>query len=59
MAFKIYTTDSLKGILKGFGGEIKIRYYDLITEKKIKEESRSADEIVEGIRNKLKGFSEV
>lgn len=57
MAFRIYTTDSLRGIFKGLGGEIKVRYYDLITKPETND-NRTAEEIVDSIRNKLK-ISEV
>lgn len=57
MTFKVYVTDSLKGIYKSFGGEVRARYYDLITNKNTSED-KTADEIIAGIRDKLNEISE-
>lgn len=57
LSFKVYVTDSLKGIFKSMGGEVNMRYYDVISETKTEE--RTADEIVKGIRDKLNKISEV
>lgn len=58
MTFKVYITDSLKGIYKSFGGEVRSRYYDLIFNKQ-KEEDRTADEIIFDMKDKLNKISEV
>ena len=56
MMYKVYVTDLLKGLYKGLGGEAKSRYYDLITHKAI-DGSRTADEIINDIREKIVNFS--
>lgn len=58
LVYRIYVTDLLKGIHRGLGGEVSMRYYDMVF-KSGKEERRTADEIVSGIRNKLNRFTEV
>lgn len=58
MTFKVYITDSLRGIYKSFGGEVKARYYDLIFKNKGIIEDRTADEIIDSIRGKLEEISE-
>lgn len=52
LAFRVYASDALKGIFKAVGGEMTLRYYDIIEPKKA--ETRTPDEIVEGIRKKLR-----
>lgn len=54
-AYRVYVTDALKvitsNIVNGFGGaEISERYYDMV-HRKI--ETRSSDEIISGIKDKL------
>lgn len=58
LTYRVYVTDSLMGIYKAFGGEVRSRYYEL-TKRKIKVENRTPDEIIKGIREKLKHNSEV
>ena len=55
-AYRVYVTDVLKvitsNIVNGFGGaEINERYYDMIHRHV---ETRSSDEIISGIKGKLK-----
>lgn len=57
MAFKIYVTDSLKGIFKGMGGEVSMRYYDIVSEKKV--ETRTPEEVIGVIREKIHKLTEV
>lgn len=59
MGFRVYVTDSLKGIFNGMGGKVNTRYYDIISGKGEAEETRTAEEIIGGIRDKLKEISEV
>lgn len=47
LAYRIYVTDSLKVI-----GNLNIRYYDYI--KDVPEETRTAGEVIDHIRGKLK-----
>lgn len=54
-AYRVYVTDSLKimasNLANGIGGtEISERYYDMVH---IKIETRSSDEIISGIKDKL------
>ena len=54
-AYKIYVTDALQLLTKKFGGEyLKNRFYDVI-EPHI-EETRTAEEVINNIRDKLKGL---
>ena len=54
-AYKIYVTDALLLLTKKFGGEYpKNRFYDVI-EPHI-EETRTAEEVINNIRDKLKGL---
>ena len=57
LVYKTYVTDTLRGFFKGVGGDLPTRYYDIVAEKKV--ENRTSDEIVEGIRKKLRIVSEV
>lgn len=57
LGFRIYVTDSLKGLYRAMGGEVSMRYFDLIEDKPVDE--RTPEEIIDNIRNKLKKNSEV
>lgn len=57
-AYKVYVTDVLRTIsentAKSVGGSyVKMRYLDIIDPPK--QETRTAEEIIENIRNKLRG----
>lgn len=54
--YRVYMTDSVKAIFKALGGDMPIRYFDMISETK--EEDRSPEEIVENIRDKLNKLME-
>lgn len=65
MAFRIYVTDALKVIAentaKQSGGyTMNIRYADMIKKDKVKpekEETRTADEIIDHIKGKMKDLT--
>ena len=54
LAYKVYVTDSLRGLYHAMGGQIEIRFYDMIKEEK-KVDTRTAEEIIQSIREKLGG----
>jgi hypothetical protein len=54
-SYRIYVTDALQLLTKKFGGEyLKNRFYDVI-EPHI-EETRTAEEVIDDIRNKITGL---
>lgn len=53
LAYKVYVTDSLRGLYHAMGGQIEIRFYDMIKEEKA--ETRTAEEIIQSIREELGG----
>jgi tRNA A-37 threonylcarbamoyl transferase component Bud32 len=54
-SYRIYVTDALQLLTKKFGGEyLKNRFYDVI-EPHI-EETRTAEEVINDIRNKIAGL---
>lgn len=55
--YKVYTADIFKGICKSLGNDVSMRYYDMIENKGV-EETRTAEEIITGIRAKLGGTNE-
>lgn len=53
--YKIYVTDALRILTKKFGGEyLKNRFADVLEPHK--EEKKTADEVINNIRDKLKGL---
>ena len=52
-AYKVYMSDLIKGIFVGMGGTAEKRYVDLL--KPIKIETRTKEEIVSTIKEKMKG----
>lgn len=59
-ALKIYVTDGIMAIAnnlaRAYGGtQMKTRFYDLAYTKIAKEETRTAEEIIENIRAKIEG----
>lgn len=58
LLYKVYITDSLKGIYKSMGGNVRARFYDIIEGNAV-EDDRTPEEIIEGIRAKLDDVSEV
>ena len=56
--YRVYTTECLRYIAAGVGREINMKYIDMIESIKPDsgvEEERTPEEIIESIRNKLKG----
>ena len=56
--YRIYITDALKAITENtarmYGGAtLKIRYADLVDEPEKKEETRTADEVIDHIKKKM------
>lgn len=51
LAFRVYVTDGIKALIECWGGEVRQRYIDIIAVTK--EETRTADEIIETISDKL------
>lgn len=52
-AFRIYTTEMLRGIAKTMGLQIEQRYLDII-EPHQQEETRTADEVISDIKAKIR-----
>ena len=57
--YRVYVTDSLKGIFKMNGGEVRLRYFDIVMGSNEEVDERTAEEIIEDIRMKLEYISEV
>ena len=54
-AYKAYTSEIFCGIAKQLGLEVSMNYFQLIEQlKPQKEETRTADEIIGGIKDKLR-----
>ena len=51
-AFRIYTTEMLRGIAKSMGLQIEQRYLDFIEPQK--EDTRTADEVITDIKAKIR-----
>lgn len=52
--YRVYVTDVLRGMSSQFGGKVEHRFADLInTDKPIKQDDRSGDEIALDVINKL------
>lgn len=51
-AFRIYTTEMLRGIAKSMGLQIEQRYLDFIEPPK--EETRTAEDVISDIKAKLR-----
>lgn len=56
IVYRVYVTDTLKMILSRLGVNLNTRYYDTLRLKP--EETRTADEIITGITDKLKKLQE-
>lgn len=56
MVYRIYVTDTLKAILSRLGVNLNMRYYDALRLKP--EETRTADEIISNITDKLRKLQE-
>lgn len=63
LAYRIYVTDALRNISEntarfGGGGYIRARFADLINIDQRPEDNRTSDEIIGGIREKLRKMQE-
>ncbi|WP_302128720.1 hypothetical protein [Bacteroides congonensis] len=56
IAYRCYVTDTLKAILSRLGTELHTRYYDTLRLRP--EETRTADEIISNITDKLRELQE-
>lgn len=56
IVYRVYVTDTLKMILIRLGVDLNMRYYDVLRLKP--EETRTADEIITGITDKLRKLQE-
>ena len=54
--FRVYITDTALSFIAAMGGERPARYYDMI--HPAPEETRTADEIIENMRKKLRDAGE-
>lgn len=58
-SYQIYTSDLLKGIFERLGGEVARRFGDYLTDRYTPEETRTAEEIIKNIKDKMNELSEV
>ncbi len=54
MAYKIYMSDLLWGFVEGEKRNVP-RYYDIINDTPVAEETRTPEEIIEQVRKKIRG----
>lgn len=53
-AYRIYVTDMLRAILGWTGNKVEVRYADIVNATPDREETRTPEEIIESIKDKLR-----
>lgn len=51
--YRVYVTDCLQGLAAAYNMKAAFRYYDTLHRSDIKEETRTPEEIIQSIGNKL------